>query len=133
MGVFDYLRCHFPLDLPGANELEYQTKDTPAQYLDHYEITKDGILRHEDYDVEDRSEPGETGIKSIHGMMTPINKRWVEEREFTGEIEFGSSWISGEWGSYNNAGSILFRAYFQRGELRRIEVLENIPPRRNGI
>jgi hypothetical protein len=40
--------------LPDAsdNDLEYQTKDTPAQFLDNYEIRADGSLWHLDYDID---------------------------------------------------------------------------------
>lgn len=38
MGMFDDLRCHYPLPREGANALAYQTKDTPAQWMDLYEI-----------------------------------------------------------------------------------------------
>lgn len=47
MGMFDYVRCQYPLPVAGANDLEYQTKDTPAQDLDHYEIHADGSLWHQ--------------------------------------------------------------------------------------
>ena len=46
MGMYDELRCHYPLPVEGANARDYQTKDTPCQYLNHYEITTDGVLRH---------------------------------------------------------------------------------------
>ena len=40
MGFFDYLRCEVPLPVNGANALDYQTKDTPAQLMDHYVIRR---------------------------------------------------------------------------------------------
>jgi hypothetical protein len=39
MGVFDYLRCDYK---PKARGKEFQTKDTPAQGLEKYVITRDG-------------------------------------------------------------------------------------------
>lgn len=56
MGMFDDIKCKYPLPLNGANDLVYQTKDTPAQFLDKYEIREDGTLWHENYDIEDQSE-----------------------------------------------------------------------------
>jgi hypothetical protein len=44
MGLFDNIRCHFPLPDGFEGDIEYQTKDTQAQYLDHYTITEDGRL-----------------------------------------------------------------------------------------
>ena len=42
MGLFDRVRCRYPLPDPVAQDLEYQSKSTPAQYLHQYEITPDG-------------------------------------------------------------------------------------------
>jgi len=44
MGLYDNITCKYPLPIPGANELEFQTKDTPRQDLDQYEIREDGTL-----------------------------------------------------------------------------------------
>lgn len=57
MGMFDDLRCEYPL--PGnvpvdAGSLNYQTKDTPDQYCRQYLITKEGMLTR-DGNVEDFS------------------------------------------------------------------------------
>lgn len=38
MGMFDNIKCAM---VPAG---EYQTKDTPVQYLDNYEIRADGSL-----------------------------------------------------------------------------------------
>jgi hypothetical protein len=42
MGMFDELRCHYPLPVRGANDLLFQTKDTKQQLMDLYEIRDDG-------------------------------------------------------------------------------------------
>jgi hypothetical protein len=58
MGMFDYVKCHYPLPVKGAEDLIYQTKDTPSQWLDMYEIRADGTLWHEDRsDPSNRLEP----------------------------------------------------------------------------
>lgn len=44
MGLFDYVRCNYPLPDAGANDAIYQTKDTEQQYLRVYTITEDGRL-----------------------------------------------------------------------------------------
>lgn len=120
MGMFDYLRCHYPLPVQGANALEYQTKDTGAQYMDQYEIRADGTLWHEEYDIEDHSDPNaEPGtFASLRGMCARVRQRWVREEALTGEICFS------HWDSNTNAATT-FSAYFVRGDLKHLETLES--------
>ncbi|MDP2171888.1 MAG: hypothetical protein Q8J96_15870, partial [Rhodocyclaceae bacterium] len=87
MGMFDYLKCKYPLPDAGDDDLEYQTKDTPAQFLDNYEIRADGSLWHLDYDIEDRSDPNADGLARLVGRLSRVNERW-EPVPFTGEIRF---------------------------------------------
>ena len=106
MGMFDNLRCEYPLPVPGANEREYQTKDTPSQFLATYFITKDGKLTHiephwEEYD------PGDlTTLKAY------------KDDDFTGEIRFydcdreGKNWLE-------------FSAYFWKGDLKHIGLVKD--------
>lgn len=44
MGMFDELRCHYPLEGGGNSDDVFQTKDTDAQRLEMYQITHDGRL-----------------------------------------------------------------------------------------
>jgi hypothetical protein len=122
MGMFDYLRCHYPLSIDGANELEFQTKDTDAQYLEHYEIREDGTLWHQDYDIEDQSDPKAEGLTALIGMMTPVNQRWVPE-PITGEIRFYSS-LDGKW---EKNSWVEFSAYFIKGKLQNLVVISGTP------
>lgn len=117
MGVFDYLRCSYPLPRQGANALEYQTKDTEAQYMEHYEIRADGTLWHQVYDTEDRSDPNaEPGsLKSLMGRMTRINERW-ERDTMTGEVVFSA--YPGK--AYTDKNKVRFSAYFVNGDLKRL-------------
>jgi len=115
MGVFDYLRCEY--SLPGNwNKILFQTKDTPAQWLDLYVIAKDGTLWHENYDIEDRSDPQAEGIMKLAGCMTRVNKR-LEFEPLTGEIEFYEKNDDGMW--------IRYSAYFVAGYLKEIHFLED--------
>jgi hypothetical protein len=107
MGMFDYIRCKYPLPVAGANDTEFQTKDTPAQYLDHYEISETGELLHETYDTVDRSDPNATGLNRIFGIMSRENKKWEPVESFTGEIRFYSD-------------DFEFSAYFEHGKLVRL-------------
>jgi hypothetical protein len=43
MGLFDNIRCKM-LQLAEERDTIWQTKDTPAQFLDEYEIREDGTF-----------------------------------------------------------------------------------------
>ena len=133
MGMFDDIRCKYPLPVDGANELDYQTKDTPAQYLDKYEIREDGTLWHEVYDTEDHSNaaqwlsknpgkelPKELDNLSDHfiGCMARINKRW-EIVNFTGEIRFYTALTE------EHKGWIEWSAYFEDGKIVCLNLIEH--------
>lgn len=120
MGMYDELRCHYPLPVDGANTLLFQTKDTDAQYLDLYEIRADGTLWHEEYDVEDQSDPNATGFFRFVGCATRINKRWVPD-SMTGEIRFYTSRTAGRI----NDSWIEFSAYFVDGRLRELHTIRD--------
>ena len=62
--------------------MEWQSKDTPAQFLDLYEIREDGTLWHEEYD--ERFE--ETPEAPLGFYIHRENKRWISV-PITGEIE----------------------------------------------
>lgn len=133
MGMFDDLRCKYPLPLAGANDLVYQTKDTDAQFLDMYEIREDGTLWHEVYDIEDHSERGEwkkqnpgqdppEGLETFMGCMARVNKQW-KQVVFTGEIRFYIS--TGK----DHSGWIEWSAYFVNGHLLELHLIENKQPK----
>lgn len=82
MGVFDEVTCKFKLPWPEVQDAIWQSKQTPVQYLDHYEIREDGTLWHEAYDL--RVE--ETDEAPLGVWMYRDNPRWVLE-PFTGELE----------------------------------------------
>lgn len=110
MGMFDYVRCDYPLPVEGAAKLQYQTKDTPSQFLDEYEIRADGTIWHQNYDIEDRSDPLAKGFERLYGMATRINKRW-EPVALTGEVVF-------------YAGEFEFSAHFIDGKISYLETLQ---------
>ena len=121
MGLFDYVRCKYPLPVEGAKALEFQTKDTPAQYMENYEIREDGTLWHEEYDTVDKSDPNAKGLMRIRGMATRINHRWIQD-DYTGEICFYAPWQDNP-----HSGWIEFSSYFVKGQLRELHLIENIP------
>ena len=87
MGLFDYIEVAEEL-LPNPEPLKdgFQTKDTPEQYMGHYEIRSDGTLWHQKYDIE-------------AGIMTRVNKRW-ERTKYTGGVCFYTEAVSGNWKTY---------------------------------
>ncbi len=126
MGLYDYIRCKYPLPIKGANSLLYQTKDTTAQYMDLYEIREDGTLWHENYDTEDRSDPKAEGIFKLRGCISPVNKRW-EQVIFTGEIRFYTSLTERKF-DRDDAGWIEFSAYYVDGILNQINLIKYRKP-----
>ena len=85
MGMYDNLRCEYPL--PGdPGDIEFQTKDFDS-ILNEYRITVDGKLLIEEYDIEDRSDPNATGFMRFVGSMTRIPKGY-KPVDFTGYVNF---------------------------------------------
>lgn len=119
MGMFDYLKCEYDLPVDGAPVDGWQTKDTPAQWLDTYTIRKDGTLWAQEYDIEDHSNPNAEGIDAIIGCMTRVNIRDVP-CDMTGEVVF-----------YNfkddqvRTGWVEFSAQFQSGKIVSLELIED--------
>lgn len=114
MGMFDNLRCEYPLPVDGANELLFQTKDTPVQFLDLYKIDVDGQLWHENYEVEDQSDPNAEGFARLAGCCTRVNQRW-EKENFLGVITFYSMLDEEDESSW-----VEFSAEFIDGKLRKM-------------
>ena len=114
MGMFDYLKCHYPLLIKGLNDLQFQTKNTDAQFMDNYEIREDGTLWHEEYDIEDQSNPTKSFPKNFFGCMTRVNKHWVQEI-ITGEIRFHT---------IHNDKWVDFSAYFVEGKLNQLHLVK---------
>jgi hypothetical protein len=121
MGMFDNLKCSYPL--PTNKNLQnniFQTKHTPAQWLDLYEIREDGTLWHETYDIEDHSDPAAKGfLGKFIGCMTKVNKRWEFVNDFTGEIRFytGNDKIWTEFSSYFVNGKLKELHFIKEEEL----------------
>lgn len=135
MGMYDTIRCRYPLPVAGTNDIEYQTKDTLAQFMDHYEIREDGTLWYEEYDTEDHSKrglwlaehPGQevprddpelSGLDAWCGCLTRVRKHW-EPVAFTGEIRFYGSTGPGSGGDW-----LEWSAYFHDGKLRELHQME---------
>lgn len=96
MGMFDCIRCEYPLPVAGAQDYEYQTKDTPNQHMDTYTITADGRLLVEEYD-----EPKKPRTEVI----------------LTGEVRFYDYGKDRRW--------LEFSAYFVRGLLKELHLIRD--------
>ena len=88
MGLFDDITCEMPLPECPEWATNFQTKDTPSQYMDRYCIREDGTLWVEEYDIEDHSDPDVEGLMRLAGMMTRVNKRWEKLADFDGAVDF---------------------------------------------
>ncbi len=120
MGMFDHIHCTYPLPIDEEIAGGFQTKDTPALNLDDYEIRADGTLWHQEYDIEDQSDPGAEGLESIAGRLARVNVRWVHCADFTGEIAFYR--FADEDAA---TGWIEFSATFHNGRLQELNLVEN--------
>ena len=105
MGMFDYINY---------KGKQYQTKNTPNQLMDNYEIRDDGTLWVEKYESEWVKDPNAW----LGGFINQYNHRWEQEKNFTGEIFFYE---------YDGKGKdIEYSSYFIFGELKNIVQLKNV-------
>ena len=83
MGMFDEVICHYPLPWPEVQDSIWQSKNTPAQYLERYEIRADGTLWHEAY-----TERFEKDASSPLGFrLYRDDVHWVQVSDVGGELE----------------------------------------------
>lgn len=118
MGMFDTLHCFYMLPIDNSQNIEFQTKDTPAQFCDEYEIRADGTLWYEEYEVEDQSDPTKEGLGRLVGMMAKVNKRW-ERTHFTGDLEFYG------FPTADSKDLVVFHSHFVDGQLTEIRQVES--------
>jgi hypothetical protein len=120
MGMFDDLRCQYPLSVEGANALGYQTKDLLC-VMDQYELRVDGTLWHEEYDTRVEESP-----EAFFGVwLHRDNKRWEQVR-LTGEVRFYAS--LGGRGGMPECGWIEWSAYFKDGGLQQLNLVTHELP-----
>lgn len=119
MGMYDEVRCEYPLPVEGLSDRTFQTKDTPAQSLDVYIIAADGTLRHVDYDIEDQSDPNAEGIAALFGCATRVNAS-IAATDFTGEIHFYDFKDNNK-----HLGWVEFSAKFSDGKLEELRCVED--------
>lgn len=106
MGMFDNIRY---------KENNYQTKDTPNQFLDNYEIRDDGTLWVEDYDAVWQEDDNSL----FGGYIEKFNVQWIPLQDFTGEIRFYRN-IDEEYKKWEE-----FSSYFIKGQLKHLEPIDS--------
>jgi hypothetical protein len=104
MGMFDYIRF---------DGNEYQTKDTPNQLLDNYEI-KDNFLYEETYEAKWIDEEKHL----FGGYMEKFNEKWEKCEKFTGEIRFYRH-LDKDYKIWEE-----FSAFFVNGEMKKLVKIE---------
>ena len=80
MGLFDHVRCRYKLPWGALQDATWQSKDTPAQYLERYEIRQDGTLWHQ-CDNQWEQESGFEGELQIYHLT-------FEDREPSCSVRF---------------------------------------------
>lgn len=116
MGMYDYVKCEFPLTRPEMQDRLFQTKDTPNQFLDTYTITADGRLLGPKYDLEWQ----EDAEAPMGGYLKRENLQ-MHDADFSGRFVF----YDFETGSHLDSDLIYFEAMFDRGKLLCIRELES--------
>jgi hypothetical protein len=124
MGMYDDLRCEYPLPAEGANALSYQTKDTPAQYCEQYVIREDGTLWGEEYDTEDQSDPNAEGLMRLIGCATRVNKRPVQITDFIGELRF-YTFMKDSFDDRDPDAWVEWSSYFVGGKLKEVHLISD--------
>lgn len=126
MGMFDYLRCDYPLPVPAAQGCEFQTKSFKNPSMDTYIIRSDGTLAHVDYDIEDHSNHTAPGMAQFHGSMTRVRLREVTF-DFSGKVHFSALYGNPR---HNRAGigHVRFEALFKSGRLVSMAIDSHMEP-----
>ncbi len=102
MGMFDNVKILYEIPWPEVQDADWQSKETPAQYLDHYVIREDGTLWHEAYDgssVDDETAP--MGFRYVRD-----NIRW-EQMDWEGALEC-HEWVKNKEGPGGTSCRVTF-------------------------
>lgn len=146
MGMFDYIKCEYLLpELPqkvidsweGAENVAFQTKDTPEQGMVFYKIDDAGQLwqQHKTTQWVEPVDPNGESIMDRVGHLETLST-WWEKEALTGSIDFYESYHHDEYPKGEPLGSdkwkrftdgwIEYTAVFLRGQL-----VDNIEVSRN--
>ena len=97
MGLYDNLKCNYPLPDNGPQDIEYQTKDL-ENYLGEYELTVDGKLIEHCWEWEStpKDELKYPDMPFIGCMRKVKDSHYIKELDFTGILNFYGDKYSGE-------------------------------------
>src|SRR4051812_2228837 len=118
MGMFDDLRCEYPLPADGANALSYQTKDTPNQCLDQFVICADGTL------CEEIRKDGGKRLEPVADFLGEL-RFYTFEKDGLDPRDPGA-WV--EWSSYFVGGKLQQVHLISDTRAARAEVMAGLPP-----
>ena len=138
MGMYDNVKCLYPLPVEGANSLNYQTKGTEAQACLDYKITHRGLLYYKVprgllyYKVGSggifrrarwawndmklgRSTRDKSLLNRLRGVCQYVcpEHYWVREKPADGYIEIYAIPAPGGW--------LSFLLLFKNGRVRKVE------------
>jgi hypothetical protein len=133
MGMFDYIKCEYPLPLPtdlgeakdvDFNGLIYQTKDLNNS-LESYKIDKDGNLWIKETETEwIEGNPNGKTFSERFGHAELI-KEWLEPITYTGEVVFyeGLQYSEQANDDWKNDYWVEYKAIFVAGKIVKIELV----------
>lgn len=147
MGMFDYIKCEYPLhSLPQRlvdqweGDVTFQTKDTPDQYMSLYKIDADGKLWYEERETEwvDAVDPESESFSDRIGHLKTISTSW-KQIDFHGAISFYESYNHENYKSEYNAGDgkewqryesgwVEYKALFKDGQMIAIDLTKAEEP-----
>lgn len=105
MGLFDYIKCEYPLPDEAHQGMLYQTKCAREDpYMETFRITKAGRLihetcRYEEVPREQRPYPNAKGLMALAGSIKAIPTGDVDTN-FHGSLCFYSNTADDEWIEY---------------------------------
>jgi hypothetical protein len=115
MGMFDYI--HY-------EGKEYQTKDTPNQWLNNYKIEHDQDSGHQYLWREEHDSKWVEDEGLFGGSIVEFNQRWVCCHEFDGNIRFYRPALENKHESWKQDAWIEYSALFMDGKLLRIKEIK---------
>ena len=110
MGMFDEIKCEYPLPGNPSKDEIYQTKSMDCPYLDQYRINTDGTIDMERVERRYTYDETKTGFDA-HDVQI-LSRQWVPLPDFRGEVRF-----------YGKPGD--FSAIFIDGKLVNVKKLDS--------
>jgi hypothetical protein len=111
MGMFDYINY---------NGHEYQTKDTPEQGMETYEIRGDELWYKQ---VEREWVENENDNSFLPGYLQEVSHEWKFCKNFDGLIRFYREDLDS--GGYKNDAWIKYKALFMDGKIIKLEEIKD--------